>query len=300
MATKIPAWYVPINWAVYNTRDLQRANFDNIQVIWNGLYWIPKSTTPEPTVQQPVDEDATRLQASLDYINSLNTDEESKQILMAVAHWDYKTKNKILTPEEITKISEDALINATADISPYYARTQARAEEDITGSMRNLRESAAREVAKEQKSYKELLDKTKSDLRARGLTFSGAWVKKLWAESAIGSTEVEGEIPQDRRLQYADFIAKNKISAETLWKEYERKYGSEASKRLDSLFWTVADPYKSWTTYNPTETSPLYTSKTEWQTGYTWIWDEALDKQKAIELSRLSRLKAYLPSVWNK
>jgi len=300
MAVKIPAWYVPINWAEYNTRELQRANFDNIQVIWNGLYWIPKSKTPEPTVQQPVDDDAARLQASLDYIDSLNTDEESKQILIAVAQWDYKTKNKILTPDEITKISEDALINATADISPYYARTQARAEEDITGSMKNLRESAAREVAKEQKSYKELLDKTKSDLRSRWLTFSGAWVKKLWAESAVGSTEVEWEIPQDRRLQYADFIAKNKISAETLWKEYERKYGSEATKRLDSLFWTVADPYRTWRTYNPTETSTLYTWKTEWQTGYTWIWDEALAKQKAIELSRMDRLKAYLPSVWTK
>ena len=260
----------------------------------NGtLYGIPLTPTTQPVVDPSIDNPPTPVitppdnpdpekQAMLNKlyaeIDATNYSGEQKAILKNIAYGDYVSGQIIPTQADMVKIIQDAATNATTDLTPYYNKLTTQELEDVKRGLGNIRDDAARYAVQEAKSYGEKLAETKQSLRARGLTFAGTSVKTLGNESAnTNPTGMEGSIPMQRRLDYADKVANWQQTAAESGIKAERDLGSSAISGVD--FGKLATPYGDADVYKPQ--------------GNVSIGDVDLQKKKAIEESKWNRVSAY-------
>jgi hypothetical protein len=200
---------------------------------------------------------------------------------------------KILTKEEIDKLTADMEVLATADLDPYYEKIKGETVQDLRHQYEDLRNQSLRYQQKEEKSYKEKLAETKQSLRARGLTFSGANRKTLGDESALeqegamGTDKyVEGELPQSRRYNWEDMTAQWQQSARNMGVEAERYLGSAglADTGLSNIqFRNPYDLSAGNLAYQGDRQQTIYQPKQSDQDNYVRIGDWELERKRAIE-----------------
>ena len=203
---------------------------------------------------------------------------------------------KVLTDKEIEQKAKEYEEAARKDIAPYYEDLKKRDMEDLRNQYADIRNRALRYQQQDEKSYKELLDSTRKSLRARGLTFSGISRKQLGNESALNKSNVEGEIPQQRRYNWED--------ARASWQERARDIGTIAERRYDSdtLYKErdylnpegLPDPYKNSLTYKHNSYQPIYLPhKKDSRYGYISGNQADIEKQKErdVQNRKQDRLK---------
>jgi hypothetical protein len=191
-----------------------------------------------------------------------------------------------LSDAEIEAKLNDIKAAVVVDQNKYYTEQTNRSLSDLKTGYDDIRNEAARYTQKEQKSYNELLAETKKSLRSRGMTFSGTSVKGLGSESAQANpTNLEGEIPQERRYSWEDASAGFQQRARNLGMEAERSLGSgtlDSSK--DYLKPTgLSDPYGKGITYRTGATRDIYIPHQSDQKDYVKYGDFELKKLKTIE-----------------
>lgn len=208
---------------------------------------------------------------------------------------------KILTKEEIDKLTADMEVLATADLDPYYEKIKGETVQDLRHQYEDLRNQSLRYQQKEEKSYKEKLAETKQSLRARGLTFSGANRKTLGDESALkqegamGTDKyVEGELPQSRRYNWEDMTAQWQQSARNMGVEAERYLGSAglADTGLSNIqFRNPYDLSAGNLAYQANRQQTIYQPKQSDQDNYVRIGDWELERKRAIEQDAQRRVE---------
>lgn len=217
-------------------------------------------------------------------IDSGNYSDAEKAILKQIAGMDFTSGNHVPTADELAKIVNTATTNATESLNPYYTEQTRRELEDLKNKMEDIRTSTANYVASETAGYKKTLADTKASLRSRGLTFSGSATAQLGNEAGTTNpNNIEGAIPEGRRLDYATKLQTQAELARTAGITGERSLGSAAVGSLD-----VATPYGNTNLYNP---------KALGQEGNIPTGDIALDRLKAIEERKnlnLSKTRLYI------
>ena len=256
-------------------------------------YKEPASVTAQNTV--------TDLNAGVqEIIQKYWLDEASGAALNYLARDVAANKSTVWSPEQAEKALQTAIQEASVDLEPYYQEKTAEELEDYKASLANLRNEALRYKQQEEKSYAQTLQRTKDNLRQRGLTFSGMNRKALWAEWSMNNLWLEWDVPMQRRYNLEDARANFQQRANTVWLEAERRLGSSALWTVNA--WNIPDPYwayQGWTgiTYDPSRMQPIYLPKKQWQTGYRSIGDLEKEKMTALEnaaQSRFSRQLQYL------
>lgn len=249
---------------------------------------------PAATAPQAVAEDSEavkRLKASNEYINSrTDIDEAGKIILRTLLKQQQTSWIDYYQPDDIKKLLSDAAIASETDLTPYYNKVTSQEVQDLKNKMADLRWEAARYADTEKADYAATLDKTRKNLRASWLTFSGMQRKTLGAEWAISSEWVEGTVPQARRFDYSEKSNSIQERARDTGIAAERRLGSGALNNLQWDLGAIADPYAWTTTFDPTRTKALYKVNQAWTPDYTSIGDIALEKKKELEKSKWSRL----------
>ena len=211
----------------------------------------------------------------INHINSLNLSEGEKAVLRELAFGEYTSGQKVPSEQEIQQMIRDAAVNAERDISPYYQTLTAREIEDFKNQLGDIRQGFERYQEQEAKDYKTRLKETKDNLRQRGLTFSGASRQTLGKEGALQSRGIEGDVPQQRRLDFEQTADQFETQGRQLGTAAERKLGSSALTGMN--FGQFTTPYGQRTLYNPMGNI---------QTG-----DLELDRLRAIEQSKWDRVK---------
>ena len=204
---------------------------------------------------------------------------EEKAILKQIASEDFTSGNKIPSTVELQNIIDVAARNAAADLTPYYQKIGMRELEDMKNKMEDIRTQVSNYVASETSSYRQKVAETKQNLRSRGLTFSGYSRGQLGSEGAIESGGIEGAIPEERRLGYAEEMQKVGSAAREIGIAAERNLGSAGLRKV-----SVQTPYGTTNIYNPKKLG---------QEGYIQTGDFGLDRLKAIEQSKWDRVSKY-------
>jgi hypothetical protein len=226
-----------------------------------------------------------------DWLNGLLTSGEIDQAqfdaLTGIINTDdYTSGQRIYSDAELQKIARDAEAKARTDLEPYYADVERREMEDLKAGYADIRNEALRYQQQEAKSYEETLAKTKQNLRARGLTFSGRSRGILGKESALEDKGVEGELLQQRRYNWEDARAAWQERARDIGTAAERKYGS--SKLYEQRDFLnpegLPDPYEG-TKYVTGRVAPIYSPKKDaTQRGYVSRDQADIEKQKELEV----------------
>ena len=212
-------------------------------------------------------------------IDAMGLSFEEKAILKQIASEDFTSGNKIPSTVELQNIIDVAARNAAADLTPYYQKIGMRELEDMKNKMEDIRTQVSNYVASETSSYRQKVAETKQNLRSRGLTFSGYSRGQLGSEGAIESGGIEGAIPEERRLGYAEEMQKVGSAAREIGIAAERNLGSAGLRKV-----SVQTPYGTTNIYNPKKLG---------QEGYIQTGDFGLDRLKAIEQSKWDRVSKY-------
>lgn len=205
------------------------------------------------------------------------------------------------TAEEVNKEFQRHLVEAEADLTPYFNKVQSQDLADLRTRMGDLRMSTEMYKQQESLNYKDTLAKTKQSLGARGMTFSGEGRKQLGQQGALNSKGVEGNIPMQRRYDWEEYSAKVQRTARDAGTAAERQYGSRAVGEVQGDFGNFANPYGGGRDYNADRYSPLYNvsrieggkpqdnyvrsaGQTEYATGpnQRYVAQADLDRQAAI------------------
>lgn len=200
--------------------------------------------------------------------------EAQAAILHEIYAGDYTSGQKIPNNKELNQIIADATANATKELSPYYEKMEYRDLEDMKQDLADIRKDATIAAQKEQRGYKQQLERTRQSLRQRGLTFSGAGRKLLGAESALEGKgiekDVEGLLPEERRMGYETRTADLQRQTRDKKRTAERKWGTG---------FLSPDAYGSvWTPYGQQSLQPTYKSEQ-----YT----DDMEKQRQAAIDRL-------------
>ena len=97
--------------------------------------------------------------------NNPNYSTAEKQIMKYALSQSFASGNKIWSKDELRRVLADAAENAKTSLEPYYEKMKYEDLEDYKKSMEDLRLASALHTQQEAKSYKELLDKTKKEIR---------------------------------------------------------------------------------------------------------------------------------------
>lgn len=202
---------------------------------------------------------------------------------------EYTSGKKIYSEEEYRRIAGEEEAKARTDLEPYFALTEKQDMEDLRNKYSDIRNEALRYKQQEEKSYKEKLDATKKDLRARGMTFSGMSRKTIGAEGALANEGVEGELPQQRRYDWEDARSAWQETARDIGTEAERMYGSDKlhSQRDYLNPEGLPDPYAGGITYRSGKTAPIYLPhKDSTQDGYVSKTQAEKEREKEYEVQK--------------
>ena len=230
--------------------------------------------------QQQTKPASNDLQALHDWIDSQPYSAGEKAVLHQIASDDsYTSGQKIPTTQELNQIISDAARNAETDTNPYFTKMTARELEDTKSQLSDIRGGFERYQAKEAADYKTKLEDTKKSLRARGLTFSGTSRATLGSEGALDAQNVEGSVPNARRLDYTGNVAAYQSQANKLGTAAERQLGSAGIS--DVNFGSYSSPYGDVNLFN--------------KQGNVSTGDLELQRIKAIEQSKWSRIKEQSP-----
>ena len=232
------------------------------------------------------------MQKIYDYIASLWLPEEYNAILKYVA--EDPGIQKIESVDDFKKMINDASLSAEADLSPYYKKITGREIEDLKTSMADIRNQVSREMQQEQKSYGELLNSTKDNLRQRWLTFSWTSRATLGKEWALDDKEIEWSVPQQRRYDIEDYLAWVQETSRDIGTAAERNLWSWAISALN--LWSYNSPYNG-TDYSAQRTQPLYLASKKWQDWYVEDWDLQLDRLKNKEISKWDRIQSLRKNI---
>lgn len=245
--------------------------------------------------------------------NNPNYSTAEKQIMKYALSQSFASGKKIWSKDELRRVLADAVENAKASLEPYYEKMKYEDLEDYKKSMEDLRLASALYTQQEAKSYKELLDKTKKEIRKWGGMESWESRRMLWKESALQWDRdwgylfegVEWELPQQRRYAWEEYLTNLQRQARDAWIRMERKYGSQVIWGIQDQLGQLSSPYdlKSGNIdYQKGRYVPSYLAKQKWQDGYvrtdmeTWAGytgDYWLDKQKELEKLKYQNLERY-------
>jgi hypothetical protein len=229
--------------------------------------------------------------------NGSITAEDAAAIGQIFDEADTKTGTS-MTSEEIEAKLNDIKAAVVIDQNKYYTERTNRALSDLKTSYDDIRNESLRYQQKEQKSYNELLADAKKSVRAKGMTFSGTSVKRLGAESAQANpTNIEGEIPQDRRYGWEDASAGFQQASRNAGMAAERSLGSgtlDSSKNYLKPT-GLPDPYGRGVTYRTGATRDIYIPHQSDQTDYVKYGDLELEKLRTIEEETQARMKKINP-----
>lgn len=229
-------------------------------------------------------EPANDLQALHDWIDSQSYSAGEKSILHQIANDDsYTSGQKIPTGAELDKIISDAARNAETDTNPYFTKMTGRELEDTKTQLSQIRQGFERYQAREEQDYKTKLEETKKSLRARGLTFSGTSRATLGSEGSLDAQNVEGTLPNERRLNYDENVALYQSKAGQLGTAAERQLGSGGISSLN--FGSYSTPYGGVSLFN--------------KQGNVTTGDLELQRIKAVEQSKWNRIKEQSPFYYN-
>ena len=275
--------------------------------LWSDYQKLQKTDSKGPT--SPASNEQTQqtdpLVSLYSEIDGLNYSSEQKAILKQLAKGSYTSGQKIMSNADVTKAIETATLNAQSDLNPYFQEMTAKDIQDARDRFADIRNASARYTQQEAKTYKEKLDTTKADLRKRGVTFSGISRQTLGKEGANDSANIEGEVPQARRFNVEDQLAKFNEAARDTGKYYESRLGSTGLQEqinngqinvggLNNPYANGSLDYQSGvqsSMYSPGQSNSSLTGQ------YTQYGSNELAKKKAIEESKWARLKAYSPNI---
>ena len=238
-----PAGMVAIPGAQYNTREKQRAAFDNIQAIGNTLYGIPKqSTAPidngqspiEETPQQAVDNQYVAAAAQNPAISTLMRGGSSvEEIINALSTGDLSGivdwQGKPFSVED----QQAALAKGTEDNRLFYEAQQQKEKADVEANL-----------AQKQADYQDYLinsgqafeaDKTALDQQSAnaGILFSGARAQK--------EKNLERAYMQDQASKLGT-VARN-IGRDAT--DFQYKYGNDAASGLNQYYGLGGNTFNS-------------------------------------------------------
>lgn len=216
---------------------------------------------PGGQTETPVDsfENDPRYQEALAYINGLDMGEEMKVILRAMIRNQMTSGTEFYKPEDIDSILSDIKVEVEKDFGDYYQRIEREDIEDFKNRIEDLRGQALRYQEQSGEQYNRQVDQKRKNLRARGLTFSGAQRIYLGKEGAIDSAGREGQIPQDRRFAYENVQAGLESQLRDTGLGLERRIGSERMGALTGDLGSIPDPYGQGRDYQASLQRPIYT-----------------------------------------
>jgi hypothetical protein len=251
------------------------------------------------------------LMAEID--NNANYSTAEKQIMKHALSQSFASGQKIWSKDELTRVLQDAAVNAKESLAPYFEKMKYEDLADYKKSMEDLRLSSALHTQQEAKSYKELLSNTKKQIRKWWGMESWESRQMLGKESALNWARdwgyqfewVEWELPQQRRYDWEDYSTTQQRIARDKWIEAERKYGSQEIAAIQGDLWKLSNPYDlaSWNIdYQAGRYIPSYLAKQKGQDGYTRTGMEQwegytgnywLGRQRDEEIAKQDNLKRY-------
>lgn len=282
---------------------------------WKMYFTSPTTWAATGMSDSNMDPNTQRLLEQLmwEIDNNPNYSTAEKQIMKYALSQSFASGNKIWSKDELRRVLAEAAENAKTSLEPYYEKMKYEDLEDYKKSMEDLRLASALYTQQEAKSYKELLDKTKKEIRKWGWMESWESRRMLWKESALqwdrdwgySFEGVEWELPQQRRYDWEEYSTNLQRQARDAWIWMERKYGSQVIWGIQDQLGQLSSPYdlKSGNIdYQKGRYIPSYLAKQKWQNGYvrtdmeTWAgytWDYWLDKQKEQEKLKYQNLERY-------
>ena len=250
-----------------------------------GWGLTPGSYTGGSGGSTEADPQAQLNQEILKYIDSLDLDDSYKVLLRGIVAQSATTGTKFYTPDEIDSLLRDISTQVELDIGTYYDKIDRELIEDLQNKIENIRGQAERYQEQSGAQYKQKVSQTQQNLRARGLTWSGAQRKTLGKEGAIDSAGREGEIPEARRFAYQNVQAGLESQLDAVGLDAERKLGSERMGVLTKDLGAIPDPYGSGRDYSASAKRSVYTPL-----GTTTRGQYELDRKRDYEREKWNRL----------
>jgi hypothetical protein len=232
-----------------------------------------------------------------DYLNSTDLTDAEKEFLRKnlVERDDPFTSGRNIPDEAtIAQWMADSAAQASADTDPYYKKITAEQLQDYKNQMGDIRNASQRYAQQEASNYKQRLASVKQNLRARGMTFSGLNRATLGKESAIDHANVEGTVPEARRMDWENQLASWQQQARNIGLAYERNIGSGALGNelgLASPYDTSRPNAGGFADYQAGRTQALYSPTQAGQAGHYVGFGETPTGSSYTSATELQRLR---------
>jgi len=178
-------------------------------------------------------------------------------------HGQYIQDNPVMNEKETYALIEDMAKQAELDVGPYYDKIKYEDIDNLKRQMGHVRQAAAMYQQEEALSYKQKLQQSRERISASGGAWSGR-AKEVLGKAGAQSTDIEGEIPQERRYGWERTNDQIQTQAENLGVAAEKRYGSGELAKVQDEFGNFANPYdlaSGNVDYQEGRYSPLYSAK---------------------------------------